>query len=193
MGPLEEEKTVEDWIVELNIREEIMRRQRSRIQWLAKGDSNTKFFHLKANGRCRRNRITELRRDDGTMCTDEEEIGSMATSFYKNVYDSEPTVGMEEVLSHIPKKVDDSMNAMLTAVYTEKEVKEAQFQMYPTKAPVPDGFPAHFFQQNWGVCGDEVTKVVLRVLNGEESSEVINRTFIVLIPKVLNPTSLTQF
>ena len=44
-----------------------------------------------------------------------------------------------------------------------------------------------------GGCGDEVTKVVLRVLNGEESPEVVNRTFIILIPKVLHLTTLTQF
>ena len=65
--------------------------------------------------------------------------------------------------------------------------------MYPTKSPGPDGFPAHFFQRNWGVCGDDVTEMALRVLNGMDSPEVINKTFIVLIPKVQNPTSLVQF
>ena len=82
------------------------------------------------------------------------------------------------------------MNAMLVAPYTSADIKEALFQMFPPEAPGPDGFPAQFSQKNWGVCGDEVTKVALCVLNGEESSDVINRTFIVLIPKVSNPTSL---
>ena len=43
------------------------------------------------------------------------------------------------------------------------------------------------------MCGDEVIEMVLRVLNGLDSLEVINKTFIVLIPKAQNPTSLTQF
>ena len=85
------------------------------------------------------------------------------------------------------------MNASLCAPYTNEEVKQALFQMFPTKSPGPDGFPAHFFQKNWDVCGEEVTKVVLRVLNGEDSPGVVNSTFIVLIPKVSNPTSLSHF
>ncbi|XP_073358249.1 uncharacterized protein [Aegilops tauschii subsp. strangulata] len=98
VGPNYEEKKIESRIVELNYREEVMWRQRSRIQWLAECDGNTKFFHQKATTRRRRNRISQLTRDDGTACIDEEEIGSMATEFYKNLYASEPTVGMEEVL-----------------------------------------------------------------------------------------------
>ena len=100
---------------------------------------------------------------------------------------------MKEVLSHIPCKVTNEMNEMVPAPYKACEVKEALFQMFPTKAPGLGGFPAHFFQRNWGVCGDEVTEMVLRVLNGIESPEVINKKFIVLIPKVQNPTSLVQF
>lgn len=41
-GPSYEELKVQERIVELNFREEIMWRQRSRIQWLAEGNGNTK-------------------------------------------------------------------------------------------------------------------------------------------------------
>ena len=85
------------------------------------------------------------------------------------------------------------MNEKLIAPYTEQEVKTALFQMFPTKAPGPDGFPAHFFQKHWHICGEEVTNIVIRLLNGEDSPEEINRTFIVMIPKIKNPTSLSQY
>ena len=170
-----------------------MWRQRARIQWLAKVDSNTKFFHCKASARKVRNRITELQRADGSVSKDEYEIAGMATNFYSNLYTSENTVGMEEVLSHIPKRVDEAMNNILTARYTNAEVKEALFQMFPTKAPGTDGFPTHFFQQHWDLCGEEVTDMVLRVLSGEDSPEEINKTFIVLIPKIASPKNLGQF
>jgi hypothetical protein len=65
--------------------------------------------------------------------------------------------------------------------------------MFPTKAPGPDGFPAHFFQRHWDLCGEEVTHIVLRVLKGDDDPTSFNKTFIVLIPKVPKPKDLGQF
>src|SRR5438128_12525660 len=117
----------------------------------------------------------------------------MTSNFFEQLYESKGTIGIEEVLSHVPVKVNSEMNGILTAQYTEEEVKCSLFQMFPTKAPGPDGFPAHFFQKHWSLCGKEVTQIVIRLLTGEDSLEEINKTFIVIIPKVLNPTSLSQF
>ena len=193
VAPSDEEKAVEERIVELCFREEIMWRQRARIQWLSEGDSNSKFFHRKVSARKAKNRIVLLQRGDGTLCTEGHEMESMATSFYENLYASENTVGIEEVLSRIPVKVDGQMNSKLNAPYSKEEVKTALFQMFPTKAPGPDGFPAHFFQRHWDLCGDEVTDIVLCVLSGVDSPEEINKTFIVLIPKIASPKNLGQF
>lgn len=81
------------------------------------------------------------------------------------------------------------MNENLLVPFTGREVKDALFQMFPTKVLGPDGFPAHFFQRNWNLCGADVTSTVLRVLQGEDSPTVINDTF---IPKV-SPEELGQF
>jgi hypothetical protein len=85
------------------------------------------------------------------------------------------------------------MNDMLLEPFTDDEVKRALFKLFPTKAPGLDGFPTHFFQQHWDICGAEVWLVVLRVLNGEENVEDINSTCIVLIPKVECPEDIGQF
>jgi hypothetical protein len=85
----------------------------------------------------------------------------MASSFYKELYTSEGIQGLEEVMNLVPMKVNSGMNEMLDSPFDAAEVKKALFEMYPTKAPGPDGFLAHFFQRNWELCGEEVTKVVL--------------------------------
>ena len=100
---------------------------------------------------------------------------------------------MEQVLQHVPTKVTQNMNDMLMAPYTKEEVKTTLFQMGATKAPGPDGFPAHFYQRHWEICGDEVTTAVLRIIKGEENAECVNDTVLVLITKVMNTTLLSQF
>jgi hypothetical protein len=52
---------------ELLHREEVMWMQRSRISWLREGDKNTSFFHNKASGRARKNKILKLKKEDGSF------------------------------------------------------------------------------------------------------------------------------
>ena len=100
---------------------------------------------------------------------------------------------MDQVLSTVPVKVTQHMNDLLTSPYINEEVKTALFQMFPTKLPGPDGFPAHFYQRHWDICGDEVTRAVLGIVRGEESDNYVNDTVLVPIPKVLIPTHLSRF
>ena len=193
VGPSHAEIKVQERIVELNHREEIMWKQRSRIMWLAEGDKNTRFFHLRASQRRRRNQITKLRRPDGEITENEVEMGALASVFYKDLYTSEGTEDMESVLSTVPAKVTAAINEQLMKSFEKEEVKTALFQMSPTKAPGPDGLPAHFFQRNWELCGGEISEVVLRVLRGEDDPAIINNTCIVFIPKVDSPEELGQF
>jgi hypothetical protein len=98
---------------------------------------------------------------------------------------------MEEMLSKLPYRVTSEMNRKLGAPFGADEVKKALFEMFPTKAL--DDFPTQFFQRNWDVCGEEVTKAVMCVLAGDDSAESVNKTFIVLIPKVASPKELGSF
>jgi hypothetical protein len=100
---------------------------------------------------------------------------------------------MEDVLDVVPARVSAEMKTMLDAPFDSAEVKRALFEMFPTKAPGPDGFLAHFFQCHWDTCGEEVSRVVLWILLGEDSPDVINKTFIVMISKITNPKELSQF
>lgn len=192
-NPSHLELKIKERIQELSHREEIIWKQRSRIQWLAAGDKNTCFFHLRASMRKKKNNITRLKNSDGHATESLSEISQLTTSFYQHLYSSEGTDNIEEVLAAVPVKVTAAMNDKLIAPFNMEEVKVALFQMFPTKAPGPDGFPAHFFQRHWDLCGDELSAVVLRVLRGEDDPALINHTLLVLIPKVAKPEELGQF
>ncbi|KAM0925635.1 hypothetical protein ACQ4PT_004066 [Festuca glaucescens] len=70
-------RLVEKDLCEMFEREEIMARQRSRVDWLKEGDRNTSFFHARASARKRTNKISSLKRDNGSKCDDIAEIKGM--------------------------------------------------------------------------------------------------------------------
>jgi hypothetical protein len=47
-------------------------------------------------------------------------------------------------------------NDLLVAEFSEKEVREAIFQMKHNKAPGPDGFPAEFYQVFWSLIKNDL-------------------------------------
>ena len=53
--------------------------------------------------------------------------------------------------------------------------------------------PLLFYQHFWSLSGDCVTKVVLDYLNLSIIPPKFNETHIILIPKVKNPTKITQY
>ncbi len=88
-----------------------------------------------------------------------------------------------------------AMNTSLLQPYTSAEIREAPFQMNPTKAPGPDGneMNALFYQKFWHIIGTDVTNVILDFLQFGQMLKSINYTHIALIPKVPAPDSMTQF
>lgn len=76
---------VEQWLLKelkrkvlgLASMEKIRIRQRSRLTWIKCGDVNSKYFHLKANSRKRRNFINALQTPTGTaVTTDKKSLNS---------------------------------------------------------------------------------------------------------------------
>ena len=85
------------------------------------------------------------------------------------------------------------MNEALESPYTAQDVERALSMMGACKAPRPDGFTAGFYQTHSETVGPSITNAVLDFLNGGPMPDAMNRTTIVLIPKVKNPHDLNNF
>ncbi|CAM8905331.1 unnamed protein product [Rhodiola kirilowii] len=75
------------------------------------------------------------------------------------------------------------MNNSLLEDISEEEVRRAVFSMSPLKAPSLDGFPALFYQKNWGRIRGYVLDYVRDFWMNGVLDERNNKTLIVLIPK----------
>ncbi|KAK9993986.1 hypothetical protein SO802_023689 [Lithocarpus litseifolius] len=170
-----------------------MWKQRSRNAWLKEGDSNSRFFHCRANQRNRRNFIAGLEDSDGEWREDEGRIGSIIENYFQDIYTTSNPSGFEEILSGIHPAISEEDASLLGHEFQASEVKLAFDQMAPLTAPGPDGMSPIFYKSFWHIVGRDVSSVVLNALNSGVIPESLNSTFIPLIPKVKHPKRVADF
>ena len=175
---------------ELLLWEEIMWRQTSRATYLREGDRNTKWFQRKATWRQKKKSILKLRDENCNWVEDTSGLHAITNSYFSNLYTSEDNTDPMDILELVSTRVNGDMNSELIKSFSDKEIGDALFQIGPLKAPGPDGFPARFFQRNWGDLKEDVIRSVRSFFVDGIMPEGINDTVIVLIPKGKDPQSL---
>uniref|UniRef100_A0A803QJN9 Reverse transcriptase domain-containing protein n=1 Tax=Cannabis sativa TaxID=3483 RepID=A0A803QJN9_CANSA len=137
--------------------------QRARISWMKSGDSNTKFFHQRANSRSTNNRIKKLRDANGNNQTKHHRY----VGHYYHILSVSFQQPREEVRSlHAFMSDDKSPESMV--------------------CPLCSLPPSH-------IVGSLVTDAILDVLNNGADPTLLNKTIITLIPKVKKPQLITQY
>ena len=134
-------------------KEEVVWRQRSRVNWLTDGDQNTNFFHECAGQRKRTNTIQGLRDNEDIWRTDLREVEQIAIDYFNTLFTSSRPTAVEEVVQVVESVVTPDINEDLLRPFSLDEVKQALFQMHPSKSPGPDGMTALFFQKFWHIVG----------------------------------------
>jgi hypothetical protein len=117
----------------------------------------------------------------------------MATSYFKELFTSDPSLHANGLIDLIQTKVTTEMNMELCKDFSDEEIGDALFQIGPLKAPGVDGFPARFYQRNWGEIKAEITNAVKLFFATGRIPEGVNDTAIVLIPKNDQPETLKDF
>jgi hypothetical protein len=143
--------------------------------------------------RARKNRIKKLRDDRGVWQDDPKVMGKLATDYFHNLLEVDQSLDPTPLVNLFEEKVSPEMNAKLCDEFSEKEISDALFQIGPLKAPGPDGFPARFFQRNWGTLKEEIILAVKEFFKTRFMPLGINDTTLVLIPKVDEPKGMSQF
>ncbi|KAJ8768812.1 hypothetical protein K2173_023716 [Erythroxylum novogranatense] len=173
--------------------EEILWRQKSRCEWLADGERNTKYYHGRTMTRRRRNKISALRLQDNSWCYDDAMLKQEAIDFFSNLYtmESQPPGPFPDrgYFSSISRPNFERLQRQVM----EDEIKLALMDMYLLKAPGVDGINAQFYQRLWQIVGPSICSMVRGVFSGQNLEPVLNRTLLVLILKMQGPKHLAQF
>ncbi|KAE8657927.1 hypothetical protein F3Y22_tig00116976pilonHSYRG00123 [Hibiscus syriacus] len=167
--------------------------QRSRVAWLKDEIAILHFFHARANGRRKKNWIEGLESEGGVWCDRLEDIFGIASSYFSSIFRSSATNPDEEILQAIEQCIEPCDNDMLCREFSAEEVTTTFSQVNPLKVPGFDGLPGQFFRSFWNIIGCDFVNLCLSLLNGTMDFDYVNRTIVVLIPKVDSPKLMKHF
>lgn len=114
-------------------------------------------------------------------------------SYFSDLFTLSTPENIAEVCSVVRGKFKEDHFRWCEESFSASKVKEALFLMSPIKAPGPDGLPALYFQKYWHIVGQDVSQLVMDILNNNRDPGDINSTHIILIPKCKNPASPKYF
>lgn len=157
-------------------------KQRAKQHWLKAADNNTKYFHVYASARKKKNQIKKLKDDNGTWHDWQHDFGELIGNYYEHLFLLNE-VFCDEVLEIIGSRISMVQNEMLTESFTAEEVRIAVFSMHPDKSPGPDGMNPAFYQRFWKIIGNDVSSACINVLSSNNIPAGQNDTLVVLIPK----------
>ncbi|XP_077228445.1 uncharacterized protein LOC143861405 [Tasmannia lanceolata] len=175
-------------------KEEALYRQKSRIQWLNLGDSNTKFFHSALKSRRNQNSIQGLQDVDGEITTDQSKIFDILVEFFQSLLNSQTnSVTPNDQIPNPRYKLSSEESSHLSKPFSSEEIKAAVFSQNGNKAPGPDGFNGEFFKKIWYLIGKDTERAIQHFFKSGKLLPEVNTTFIALIPKSPDASSHEKF
>ena len=180
---------LDDWLE----REDLKWKQKSRELWTKEGDRNTRFFHLSTLVRRRRNRINEIKLEDGTWINTREEIQNYFNENFKSLSQSKCNDVPEDLENLIEPCISMEENEELCRVPSREEIQKVVFEMKSLKAPRPDGFLVLFYKHYWETVGDQIILATQSFFISGRILSKLNETFIALIPKKNGSCNFNQF
>jgi hypothetical protein len=171
-------------------------RQKSRLNWLASGDRNTKFFHAYANSRKQINTIWEMSKEDGTMISSNQDLQKEAVGFFRNIFLAHPNLSITDqlaILRNYPRMFTEEDSQRLTLPVTSTEVLSILKGFKASKSHGPDGWTVEFFLAFFDILGDELVEMVEESRKKGRVSGALNATFLALIPKSENPRNFGDY
>ena len=115
------------------MKEEIMWAQKARRTWIIQGDRNTTFFQTLVKQRRARNRILQIRTDDGSQLKELEDIEYYMMEHFKKQYSETSARSVQELMKELENlevlELDSIQRIDLDRPVSNKEIEMVAFQL----------------------------------------------------------------
>jgi hypothetical protein len=121
-----------------------------------------------------------------------ENIPLHATQFYSELFGPAPgnMFQMDMEVWDGLEQLNELDNDVLCDNFSEKEIKEALFQMEKNKADGPDSIPVEFYQVCWDIVKEDIVNLFHDFHVGHLEVSRLNYGIITLLPKIKEATKI---
>lgn len=177
--------------------EEAYFRQKSRINWLKKGDLNTSYFHRIWKVRTAVNSIRSFLLPKGILLIDPIAMGELAVAHFKSIIAPENTPSTISTPNWFHSLLDfrctQQQCESLSALPTRETIEKTLLRLNPNKAPGPDGLTSGFYKAAWSIIGVEVTDSIAAFFTSAFLPAALNSTILSLVPKHPGASAITEY
>lgn len=168
-----------------------MARQRARSRHIREGDACTKYFHLQACHRRRKNYMFTINHGGQTF-TEEEAKAGIVYDYYNDLVGRPFSRRLRINLDALGlPRVDLSDQA---EPFTVEEIARIIHATPSDRAPRPDGFSGAFYKVAWEVIRADVVRVFHALWEGDfRSFQHLNASVMVLLHKTEQPEGLKDY
>lgn len=142
------------------------------------------------------NPIHYLLDNDGLRIESQLDIQNHCVDYFQRllgVVQEAPIFAQDDITNLLRPSSPSTHQSSLDSPFSSEEIKAAFFSLPRNKASGPDGFSSEFFCSCWSVVGAEVTEAVTEFFSSGKLLKQLNATSLVLIPKIPNATSMSDF
>jgi hypothetical protein len=136
------------------------------------------------------NTITSLASDDGRNISDHIEKAAMLWNEYRNRLGQSVNTIMHFDLQNL---VHQHNLQQIEVPFSKEDIDKVVMRMPTDKAPGPDGFNGLFMKKCWNIIKENVYQLCFDFFDGKIDLQAINSSFITLVPKVNNPSTVNDF
>lgn len=180
----------QEWLLLRDI-EECFFKQKSRINWLKKGDLNTSYFFRICQTRASYNAIRSFLTASGLLLTDPLEMCNDAVTHFKSILGPNhyytvifsPPSWFGSLINY---RVSPQEQSLVISMPTAEEIRKLFFKLNPNKASGPDGLTSGFFRGSWDILGPEVTTAISQFFTSAFFPAAANATILDTVYKVIS-------
>ena len=169
------------------------------IKWLQiykdreinEGDSNTRYYHARVNGRRRKNRITSLEHE-GEPIEGDAKLMEHIANYYKTLFGQADNSNINLDIQN-PEGISPQEESDLIKPFSVEEIRDVVFNMEKNKSPGPDGFAVDFYQHFWEMLNTDLKAILDDFHSGKVGLARLNYGIITLVLKVKDARHIQRF